>query len=119
VGTLAIGFFASASAPAAVDGLFYGGGLDQLWRQAVGAGAVLLYSFVVSGVIGLALHKALGFRIERDAEAAGIDIEEHAETSYDLGTLGGGGLRHAGASMFGSHNTAPTETKINTKGATS
>ena len=29
-------------------GLFYGGGFDQLWRQAVGAFAVLLYSFIVT-----------------------------------------------------------------------
>jgi len=119
VGTLAIGLFASASAPAAVDGLLYGGGLDQLWRQAVGAGAVMLYSFVVTGLIGLALHKTLGFRIERDAEVSGIDLEEHAETSYDLGSLGGGGLRHAGAALFGSHSTtsAPSEAKANTQGA--
>ena len=41
-GTLAVGFLATAAAPAGVDGLFYGGGLDQLWRQAVGAFAVLL-----------------------------------------------------------------------------
>ncbi len=107
VGTIAIGFFASASAPAAVDGLLYGGGFDQLWRQAVGAGAVLLYSFLITGAIGFALHKTLGFRIERDAEVQGIDIQEHAETSYDLGSIGGGGLVHAGASMFGSHDTSP------------
>jgi len=105
VGTIAIGFFASASAPAAVDGLFYGGGTDQLWRQVVGAGAVLLYSFVVTGVIGLALHKTLGFRIDRDGEVAGIDLDQHAETSYDLGSLGGGGLSHTGAALFGSHTT--------------
>ena len=120
VGTIAIGFFASASAPAAVDGLLYGGGVDQLWRQLVGAGAVLLYSFVVSGLIGLALHKVLGFRIERDAEVSGIDLEEHAETSYDLGSLGGGGgLRHAGAALFASNSTtsAPSEAKPNTQGA--
>ncbi|MEO6145007.1 MAG: ammonium transporter [Dermatophilaceae bacterium] len=119
VGTLAIGFLASASAPAGVDGLFYGGGLDQLWRQAVGAGAVLIYSFVVSGLIGLALHKTMGFRIERDAEVSGIDLEEHAETSYDLGSLGGGGQRHAGAALFGSHTTtsAPSAAKPNTQGA--
>src|SRR5690348_6017641 len=86
-GTLAIGLLASASAPAGVDGLFYGGGLDQLWRQAVGAFAVLAFSFIASYVIGLALHKALGFRIDRDAEVAGIDLQEHAETSYDLGSL--------------------------------
>ena len=119
VGTLAIGFLASATAPAGVDGLFYGGGLDQLWRQAVGAGAVLIYSFVVTGVIGLALHKTMGFRIERDAEVSGIDLEEHAETSYDLGSLGGGGMRHAGAALFGSHTTssAPTGAQPNTQGA--
>jgi len=116
VGTIAIGFFASASAPAAVDGLFYGGGTDQLWRQVVGAGAVLLYSFVVTGVIGLALHKTLGFRIDRDGEVAGIDLDQHAETSYDLGSLGGGGLSHTGAALFGSHTTpsassAATSTK--------
>ena len=40
-GTLAIGFLATAAAPAGVNGLFYGGGVDQLWRQAVGALAVL------------------------------------------------------------------------------
>lgn len=107
VGTIAIGFFASASAPAAVGGLFYGGGPDQLWRQVVGAGAVLLYSFVVTGVIGLAVHKTLGFRIDRDGEVAGIDLDQHAETSYDLGSLGGGGFSHAGAALFGSHGTAP------------
>jgi len=119
VGTISIGFFASASAPAAVDGLFYGGGVDQLWRQGVGAGAVLLYSFVVTGVIGLALHKTLGFRVEREAEISGIDIEEHAETAYDLGSLGGGGgLRHGGAA-FGSNTmtSAPSEAKTNTQGA--
>jgi Amt family ammonium transporter len=103
VGTIAIGFFASASAPAAVDGLFYGGGVDQLWRQVIGAGAVLVYSFVVTGLIGFALHKTLGFRIDRDAEVSGIDLEEHAESSYDLTSLGGGGQSHAGASLFGSH----------------
>jgi Amt family ammonium transporter len=121
VGTIAIGFFASAAAPAAVDGLFYGGGVDQLWRQAVGALAVLTYSFVVTGAIGLALHKTLGFRVERDAEVAGIDLEEHAETSYDLGSLGGGGIRHAGAALFASHTptSAPAKAPSNTQGATS
>jgi Amt family ammonium transporter len=121
VGTIAIGFFASASAPAAVDGLFYGGGVDQLWRQVVGAGTVLLYSFVATSLIGLALHKTLGFRIERDAEVSGIDLEEHAETSYDLGSLGGGGLSHTGAALFGSHtnNSTPIAATPNRQGATS
>src|SRR5450759_931223 len=121
VGTLAIGFFASASAPAAVDGLFYGGGVDQLWRQAVAAGAVLIYSFTLAGLIGLALHKTMGFRIDQDAEVNGIDIEEHAETSYDLGSIGGGGLIHAGTALFGSQTMNSTAAAVtpNRQGATS
>jgi Amt family ammonium transporter len=120
VGTLAIGFFASATAPAGVDGLFYGGGVDQLWRQAVGAGAVLTYSFVLTGLIGLALHKTLGFRVEKEAEVSGIDLQEHAETSYDLGSLGGG-MSHNGSTMFGSSSTKSdtAAAKSDRQGATS
>ena len=43
-GTLAIGFLATEAAPAGVNGLFYGGGFDQLWRQAVGAFTVMIVS---------------------------------------------------------------------------
>ena len=90
VGTIGVGFLASASAPAGVDGLFYGGGVDQLWRQTVGALAVLAFSFIATYVIGLALEKTIGFRLEREAEIAGIDLQEHAETGYDLGGYTGG-----------------------------
>ena len=121
VGTLSIGFFASASAPAAVDGLFYGGGVDQLWRQAVAAGAVLVYSFTLAALIGLALHKTMGFRVDQDAEVSGIDIEEHAETSYDLGSFGNGGgvLAHAGAALFGSQTSNSTATSSTASSGTS
>src|SRR5205085_11526086 len=60
-GTLSVGFLANADAPAGVSGLFYGGGVDQLWRQAVGAIAVLLYSFVLTLIIGFVLQKTIGF----------------------------------------------------------
>ncbi|QQS01103.1 MAG: ammonium transporter [Austwickia sp.] len=95
VGTVLIGLFASASAPAAVDGLLYGGGADQLWRQLVGAVVVLLVSFVATYVIGFVLHKLMGFRIERDHELEGIDIVLHAESAYEL--HGPGGLRTGAA----------------------
>ena len=87
-GTLAIGLLATEAAPAGVSGLFYGGGLDQLWRQAVGAFAVLLYSGILTFVIGFALHKTIGFRVSSEDELEGVDSAEHAETGYDLGTLG-------------------------------
>jgi ammonium transporter, Amt family len=104
VGTLGIGFLASASAPAGVDGLFYGGGFDQLWRQAVGAVAVLAFSFLVTTVIGLVIQRTMGFRVEVDHEVAGIDLREHAETGYDISGVTGG--RFA-AGLPASH-TGPT-----------
>jgi Amt family ammonium transporter len=90
-GTISIGFLATADAPAGVDGLFYGGGVDQLWRQAVGAGAVLAYSFILTYIIGFALHKTIGFRVTEEEEVDGIDYAEHAETAYDMIITGGGG----------------------------
>jgi Amt family ammonium transporter len=92
-GTLSVGLFASAATTAGVNGLFYGGGLDQLWRQAVGAFAVLFYSFFATLLIGWLVHKTMGFRITEEQEIAGIDSVEHAETAYDFATIGGGAGR--------------------------
>ena len=86
-GTLAVGLLATEAAPAGVSGLFYGGGVDQLWRQAVGAFAVLVYSGVLTFLIGFLLHKTIGFRVSQEDELEGVDSSEHAETGYDLGTL--------------------------------
>jgi Amt family ammonium transporter len=98
-GTLAVGFLATEAAPAGVNGLLYGGGFDQLWRQAVGAFAVLFFSLIMSLLIGLLLHKTIGFRVTEEEERTGVDEIEHAETGYDLGTLGAGvrGLSYAGS----------------------
>jgi ammonium transporter, Amt family len=98
-GTLAVGLFASATATAGVDGLFYGGGVDQLWRQAVGAFAVLGFSFVVTLVIGFGIDKTIGFRLDREDEVEGIDGVEHAESGYDFATSGGGGRTLTGGHL--------------------
>ncbi|MCC5697979.1 hypothetical protein LH612_33080, partial [Klebsiella pneumoniae] len=63
---------------------FYGGGLDQLWRQAVGAVVVLAYSFVVSLLLALLVRGTVGFRITAEAEDQGIDEAEHAESAYSF-----------------------------------
>ncbi len=84
LGTLAIGLLADPGSPAGVAGLFYGGGVDQLWRQAVGAFAVLAYSFVVTFLIAKGINSAIGFRITRLAENTGVDLAEHTEVGYDL-----------------------------------
>lgn len=84
VGTLLIGLFASPTSPAGVAGLLYGGGFDQLWRQAVGAGVVLVVSFAVTYGIGGALQRTIGFRATPEHEQAGIDTVWHREEAYDL-----------------------------------
>jgi Amt family ammonium transporter len=89
VGTIGIGLVGTAAAPTAVDGLFYGGGLDQLGRQGLGAAAVLVYAFVVSGIIGLVVDRVMGFRIDEEHEISGIDLVVHAETAYDLHATAG------------------------------
>jgi Amt family ammonium transporter len=104
IGTLMVGLVATKDAPAAVDGLFYGGGVDQLWRQAVGAGAVLVYSLVGTTVIALALKHTIGLRLDDESEAMGIDEAEHAETAYDFATLGS--LGRGASSHTSSHAPA-------------
>jgi Amt family ammonium transporter len=96
VGTLLIGILGTAKAPAGVDGLLYGGGVDQLWRQAVAAGAVLAFSFGFAYLIGTVIDKTIGFRVGEESEVTGIDLTTHAESAYELGSVSGTGYR-AGA----------------------
>ena len=84
IGTLLIGFLASDSMPNATNGLFYGGGFDQLWKQAIAAGAVVVYSFVVAFVIAFALKKTMGIRISAEEEEKGIDSHVHRDAAYEL-----------------------------------
>ncbi|MGK2238803.1 MAG: Amt family ammonium transporter [Rhodococcus sp. (in: high G+C Gram-positive bacteria)] len=76
-GTIGIGFFGTAT------GLFYGGDYKQLVVQIVIALAALVFTGVLTTIIGFAL-KPLGWRISAEDEARGIDETEHAETAYDL-----------------------------------
>ncbi|HEY5785815.1 MAG TPA: ammonium transporter [Microlunatus sp.] len=113
-GTLAVGLLLAPGSPAAISyertGLFYGGGVDQLWRQAVGAFSVLIVSFVLTYLIGLLLEKTIGFRVSREEELEGIDSIEHAETGYDLNPLGSIGR---GATFGTSHRTDEDEAANN------
>ena len=79
VGTLYIGVFGRGV------GFAFGNGFDQLWKQAVGAGAVLAYSFVIAFVIGWIIEKTMGFRVTAEDEIAGIDTVVHGEEAYAFG----------------------------------
>jgi len=92
-GCLSIGFFGSSSINSlGLDGLFYGGGAALLGKQAFGAFFVLIYSFIATLIIGLIIDKAIGFRVKPEAEIAGIDYDQHAETGYELTSSSRGGF---------------------------
>ena len=92
-GCLSIGFFGSSSINSlGLDGLFYGGGATLLGKQAFGAFFVLTYSFIATLIIGFIIDKTIGFRVKPEAEIAGIDYDQHAETGYELTSSSRGGF---------------------------
>ncbi len=78
IGTLFLGFFATDV------GLLFSGSFDQLGKQAIAAFTVLIFSFVLSYVIGTIIEKTMGFRIKNEDELAGIDTIVHGEEGYAL-----------------------------------
>ncbi|MBC7518678.1 MAG: ammonium transporter [Microbacteriaceae bacterium] len=81
IGTLYIGLFGNNV------GLFFGFGPLQLGKQAVAAFAVLIYSFVLTWIIGTLIQKTMGFRITNEDEIAGIDTVIHGEEGYVLADM--------------------------------
>lgn len=77
-GTLFLGFFATDT------GMIYSGDIGQLVTQAIAAGGVLVYSFVISYILGVAIEKTIGFRASTEAEIAGIDTVVHGELGYAI-----------------------------------
>ena len=80
-GTLAVGLFAVAGR-ADVDGLFYGGGLHQLWVQTYGVLATVGFTFTASFVLFLAIKHTVGLRVTEEQELRGLDISEHGMFGY-------------------------------------
>ncbi|MFE3072768.1 ammonium transporter [Streptomyces sp. NPDC059247] len=90
IGSLLVGLFATGGVQSDAKGLFYGGGLEQLGKQAIGVAAVLAYSLVASALLALVIDRTMGMRVPEDDEVSGIDQVEHAETAYDFSGAGGG-----------------------------
>ena len=92
IGCLSIGFFGSSAVNSlGLDGIFYGGGLALLGKQALGVVLVTFYSFFLTLLIGFAIEKKIGFRVKNDAELVGVDQTEHAESAYEMGGILKGG----------------------------
>ncbi|MFG2329255.1 ammonium transporter [Streptomyces sp. NPDC048604] len=90
VGSLLVGFFATGGVQSDAKGLLYGGGVDQLVKQAIGVFSVLAYSLIASAILAFLIDKTMGMRVSEDDEVSGIDQVEHAETAYDFSGAGGG-----------------------------
>jgi ammonium transporter, Amt family len=104
VGALSLGFLATHTVNStviakggALDGLFYGGGLEQLGRQAVAVLATLAYSGIGTLIIGYGIKVTMGLRVTEEQEIEGLDTALHAETAYDMGAGLTGTLRSTSA----------------------
>ena len=85
-GTIAVGLFATDSAPGyavanasgtKLVGLFYGGGFELLGLQLIGFAAVASWTVVTITITFLAIKKILGLRVSREEEITGLDATEH------------------------------------------
>ncbi|MCF2525650.1 ammonium transporter [Yinghuangia soli] len=89
VGTVLIGVFAwDAVTPAGERGLLHGGGLGLLGKQIAAVLVTAAFSFAATYVIAKVIDRTIGFRASADDEMRGLDLAVHAETAYDLGSVG-------------------------------
>ena len=84
VGSLLIGFFANPAffEGSFDEGIFYGGGAGLLVEQGIANGAAIVWSFVLTYIIMMALKKTIGVRVSPETESTGLDLAEHGETAY-------------------------------------
>ena len=92
-GTIAVGLFATESAPGVKDllasgsmagtGLFYGGGFKLLGIQLVGFLSVAALAAITMTLVFLAIKAIFGLRVTEEEEIIGLDAKEHGlETAY-------------------------------------
>lgn len=81
-GTLAVGLFCTAERTGAREGLFLGGGGEQLWVQFYGIAATVGFTFVACFIVFMAIKYTVGLRVSEEHELAGLDISEHGMFGY-------------------------------------
>ena len=96
-GTIAVGLFATDTAPAYARGygdgvtfganqiknvgLFYGGGFEQLGLQLLGFVSVAAWAAVTMVIVFFAIKAIFGLRVSEEEEIVGLDIKEHGLAS--------------------------------------
>ena len=93
-GTLAVGLFATDTAPGysiadangnTLVGLFYGGGFKLLGLQALGVISVGAWAVVTITITFLAIRAIFGLRVSEEEEITGLDATEHGLPSAYAG----------------------------------
>ena len=82
-GTLAVGLFATTSAPGndSLVGLFYGGGFGLLGIQIVGVVSVIAWTAVTITITFMVIKATIGLRVTEEEEIEGLDPTEHGLAS--------------------------------------
>ena len=95
-GTIAVGLFATNSAPGyaiansageELVGLFYGGGFELLGLQLLGFVSVAAWTVVTISIAFLIIKKTVGLRVSAEEEIEGLDKTEHGLASAYSGFL--------------------------------
>ncbi|WP_146341512.1 ammonium transporter [Nesterenkonia sp. NBAIMH1] len=82
-GTVAIGLFGYEDIYGeGRSGILVGGGFELLVAQVVAVVVTAIFTFVATFIIGLAIHKTIGFRVDAEVEEAGIDVAAHQTEAY-------------------------------------
>jgi Amt family ammonium transporter len=76
-GTIATGAFA-AMAVCGFSGLFEGN-VQQFMINSIAAIVAVVFSFVVTYIIGIAVDRTMGLRVTTAEEYVGMDISQHGE----------------------------------------
>ncbi len=93
-GTLAVGLFATDTAPGysianssgtKLTGLFYGGGFELLGLQLLGFASVAAWTTVTMTCVFFLIKKIFGLRVTREEEMTGLDATEHGMPSAYAG----------------------------------
>ena len=85
-GTLAVGLFATDTAPESmINGLFYGGGFKQLGIQLLGVITVLAWTAVTMIIVFKLIDMTIGLRVTEEEEIEGLDAKEHGLASAYAG----------------------------------
>jgi len=82
-GALATGIFAAPFINSLGTGALYGNP-GQIVTQIIAIAAVIVYSFVMTLIIGKVIDMTIGLRVEDKEEVEGLDTHLHEETGYRI-----------------------------------